>query len=185
MLEPSQKKKGVKCDDKNLKTVDDQCDGNGVCKGIDKCANVGCQAKNTCYTKGVCNKFTGKCSNPRKKAGASCDDKDYKTVLDVCDAKGVCKGINKCAKVKCTKKSQCHKVGVCNFKTGQCSNPVHVGAKCDDKKAKTTGDKCDANAVCRGVDKLGVDENVSNAVCNFYMFNHGVKGRAHLTAWYG
>merc|ERR1712037_583967 len=86
------KKKGVKCDDKNLKTVDDQCDGNGVCKCIDKCANVGCQAKNTCYTKGVCNKFTGKCSNPRKKAGASCDDK------------GVCKGINKCAKVKCTKK---------------------------------------------------------------------------------
>ena len=61
--------------------VEDQCDGKGLCKGIDKCANVGCEALSTCHIKGVCDKNTGKCSNPRKKAGTPCDDKDYKTGL--------------------------------------------------------------------------------------------------------
>ena len=40
------------------------------------------------------------------------------TVGDKCDAKGNCKGSNLCANVVCKAKSQCHKIGSCNFSTG-------------------------------------------------------------------
>jgi hypothetical protein len=160
------KKKGFKCNDGNAKTVGDACNGEGVCKGIDKCANVGCQAKDDCHLKGKCNINTGKCSDPRKKAGASCNDKDYKTVEDVCSAKGVCKGTNKCANVKCKQLSQCHKVGICAFKTGKCSNPINAGAACNDGKAKTTDDKCDTKAVCKGVDKCSGKLCKAKSLCH-------------------
>ena len=60
---------------------DDKCNGAGVCKGRNMCANVKikCSAKDTCHTVGTCFSGTGRCTNPRKKAGTKCDDKNKNT----------------------------------------------------------------------------------------------------------
>ena len=62
---------------------------------------------------------------------------------DKCDAKAVCKGVDKCSGKLCKAKSQCHAPGKCVFKTGLCSNPFAPKTlKCDDKNDKTGVNLC-------------------------------------------
>lgn len=68
------------CDDGNSITVDDVCI-NGVCQGVDKCANVSCPASG-CLAEGTCNIQTGECNFPLAPNGFSCDDGDSTTVSD-------------------------------------------------------------------------------------------------------
>lgn len=59
-------------------------------------------------------------------------------VEDKCDAKAVCKGVDKCKAVTCKPKSQCHNIGVCNINDGVCSNPfTTAGVACNDKDPVT------------------------------------------------
>lgn len=56
-----------------------------------------------------------------------------------------------CCDSACNTPTQCRGAGVCG--TGTCTYPVATGVSCDDGNACTTGDKCDAQAVCAGTVK--------------------------------
>lgn len=96
------------------------CCGNGVCtNGVctDLCAGVTCTASDSCHDAGTCNPQTGICSNPVKADGATCDDGNSCTQVDVCTG-GVCGG----TPFSCPSPGapdDCH-VGACNG-DGTCS----------------------------------------------------------------
>ncbi|MGB0592578.1 MAG: fibrinogen-like YCDxxxxGGGW domain-containing protein [Myxococcota bacterium] len=80
------KEVGAPCDDNDLETKDDQCDGSGGCQGSDYlCAPSQCEATAT-------HNGTG-CDIDYKAAGAPCDDLDISTVHDACDGSGGCAGL--------------------------------------------------------------------------------------------
>lgn len=84
------KPQGVACDDGLDFTVNDACDGNGTCVGIDLCKNVFCEPLSQCHVAGECLHLTGNCTNPTKVDGSSCDDGIARTTQDQC-LNGVCK----------------------------------------------------------------------------------------------
>jgi hypothetical protein len=132
---------GTPCDDGNACTSGEQCQG-GVCTGG---TLTTCTALDQCHAVGVCNPYTGLCSNPYRVNGTTCDDGQACTVNDVCAA-GLCMGQNKV----CTALDQCHDVGTCDAATGLCGNPVSPDTRtCDDGKGCTTSDHCTAG-VCGG-----------------------------------
>ena len=137
-----------------IKPGEDVCDGKGNCKGRNLCVNVKCPIpKNTCTTL-TCHPGTGKCTSYNKKVGAKCDDDNVITVDDTCkvgsDKKIACKGIDKCASVKC-KPKPCFGAPKCDYKTGKCvlGKVQPDGSKCDDSNALTTKDKC-TKGTCKG-----------------------------------
>jgi len=148
------KAEGEVCDDGSDITTEDKCDGKGNCAGVDKCADVVCSADtmdlNQCQNPGVCDGATGECTKVEKADGASCDDGDDETHNDVC-TKGKCEGVDLCAAVHCTKINDCHDIGTCDKKTGQCSHPrKEDNFLCDDGNDFTKEDKCTAG-VCQGI----------------------------------
>lgn len=86
------KEEGEQCDDGNAKTVEDKCNANGVCQGVDKCAGVTCEARHECESAGQCNINTGECDRQPANAGNPCNDGLSHTINDKCDDKGQCKG---------------------------------------------------------------------------------------------
>ncbi|MFO0749029.1 MAG: hypothetical protein U1F43_25695 [Myxococcota bacterium] len=74
------------CDEGNLCTLDDHCEG-GTCIRTD----LECQPLDECHVAGTCNPSTGLCTDPEASDTTSCDDGDYCTVTDTCDA-GACFG---------------------------------------------------------------------------------------------
>jgi hypothetical protein len=62
-----------------------------ICFHPDLCKNVACSAQDQCHSAGSCDPTTGKCTNPTKADGTSCDDGSPATSNDLC-AQGVCKG---------------------------------------------------------------------------------------------
>lgn len=78
--------------------------------------------------------------------GTSCNDGNACTRSDACLA-GTCSGG---APVLCAAQDQCHAAGVCDPRTGTCSNPIAPnGAACDDGSACSLGDAC-LNGRCAG-----------------------------------
>jgi hypothetical protein len=71
-----------------------QCNGAGVCAGIDLCRGVVCSALSQCHSVGICDKFTGNCSQPLKPVDTACDDANNATISDACQGSGVCVGID-------------------------------------------------------------------------------------------
>jgi hypothetical protein len=137
------KKNGTPCNDGNACTKSDKC-FNQKCVGA---SPVKCVALSQCHVAGVCNRQTGKCSNPAKRNGLACSDGDACTASDTCQA-GKCvpgKG------VKCAALNQCHDAGECNPETGKCSNPTKEnGYACNDRNACTRPDTCQAGK-CVGI----------------------------------
>eukprot|EP01061_Rhynchopus_euleeides_P038956 TRINITY_DN667_c3_g1_i1.p1 TRINITY_DN667_c3_g1~~TRINITY_DN667_c3_g1_i1.p1 ORF type:complete len:2404 (+),score=646.70 TRINITY_DN667_c3_g1_i1:103-7314(+) len=82
----------VACDDGDLSTAPDMCDGMGNCTGPNVCDGVTCVAKGGCYVAGECNVTKASmspndpdvCTHPMKKDGTVCDDEDDTTFDDVC-----------------------------------------------------------------------------------------------------
>jgi hypothetical protein len=62
-----------------------------ICFHPDLCANVTCAALDQCHTAGTCDPSTGKCPNPSKPDGTTCNDGSALTTSDVC-TQGVCTG---------------------------------------------------------------------------------------------
>lgn len=149
------KSEGAPCDDGSPITVDDQCNGFGVCAGTDHCAGVVCTvdtAAHPCQDAGTCNPANGECSLVEKPNGASCvhDDADLVGAPGQCTA-GSCVAIDLCLGVVCTRQSECHEIGECNHATGVCSNPLREeGAECDDNNAMTGPDTCTSAGICFG-----------------------------------
>ncbi|RKH37910.1 hypothetical protein D7X12_27925, partial [Corallococcus sicarius] len=76
------------CDDGNLCTDNDRCEGSGV---EAKCVGAArqCSAAAGCIV-GVCNQSTGACSEGPAQAGTSCVDANACTVGDTCNGSGAC-----------------------------------------------------------------------------------------------
>lgn len=143
------KDQGAECDDLSDVTVDDVCDGHGVCAGVDKCEGVTCESSEPCKDAGMCDHASGQCLEVVKQDGAHCDDGDDVTVMDVCVA-GECKGSKLCENVECEALDDCHEAGECDPQTGDCSTPLKPDDEpCDDGKPFTQDDKCLAG-VCNG-----------------------------------
>ena len=133
---------GTSCDDNNLCTKVDACQG-GKCTGV---SPVACLASDQCHDAGTCDPGTGVCSNPAKPNGTTCTDNDKCTQTDTCQG-GACTGANP---VPCPTPDQCHVVGACDPATGACSNPPRTdGTTCDDNSQCTKTDTCQAG-VCSG-----------------------------------
>jgi len=128
---------GRLCDDGDACTLDDQCNAEGVCEGL----QLICPTPGQCQLAGTCDSTTGECFNPNVPDGTSCDDENACTAPDTCQA-GVCTGGTSGA-VQCTASDQCHNAGVCDPATGTCSNPAKSdGASCIDGNACTQTDTC-------------------------------------------
>ncbi|HXK17279.1 MAG TPA: hypothetical protein VNG33_05745 [Polyangiaceae bacterium] len=129
------------CDDDDACTQQDTCQA-GTCVGKNP---VVCGPSDQCHAAGICNAFTGACSNPKKKDGSGCDDGDACTQQDSCTA-GSCAG----AAVVCSALDQCHDAGTCSPQTGLCTNPARQdGSSCDDGHVCTSADQCQAG-ICGG-----------------------------------
>eukprot|EP00397_Hematodinium_sp_SG-2012_P000533 GEMP01000534.1.p1 GENE.GEMP01000534.1~~GEMP01000534.1.p1 ORF type:complete len:1837 (+),score=426.05 GEMP01000534.1:592-6102(+) len=156
------KKDGTACDDGRADTVDDKC-VRGVCVGSDKCLDVTC-VPTICRSSGVCDPFTGKCSFTFKPENSVCDDGDPTTHADRC-IMGKCGGEELCAHVVCTQQDACHQNGVCDPRTGLCSNPlVPNGTLCDDQNPLTVRDICVAGT-CVGASLCANVKCVEIGVC--------------------
>ncbi|RLB58495.1 MAG: hypothetical protein DRI34_04625, partial [Deltaproteobacteria bacterium] len=156
-----QKPDGTSCDDGDLCTQTDTCQG-GICTGSDP---VVCTALDQCHDVGTCNSSTGVCSNPQKPDGTSCDDGDACTQTDTCQS-GTCTGSDP---VVCTALDQCHDVGTCDSGTGVCSNPAKPDdTPCDDGDACTQTDTCQSGT-CTGSDPVvctALDQCHDVGTCN-------------------
>lgn len=149
---PHMKSGGAACDDGNDNTIGDTCQA-GVCSGRDMCANVACDAPDTCHLSGRCDPQTGRCSVVAKGDGSTCDDGRPLTKNDKCTA-GVCNGqIDKC-EAPCVVQGPCFVLGECDPETGLCSNPFKAqGEVCNDESDVTTDDVCDGAGACSGTNK--------------------------------
>eukprot|EP00040_Diaphanoeca_grandis_P035924 m.227107 g.227107 ORF g.227107 m.227107 type:complete len:3101 (-) comp33512_c1_seq1:277-9579(-) len=139
---------GTGCDDGNASSVDDSCDGNGVCVGIDPCLGVVCE-ESSCFEAGTC--IGGQCtSGAQKAAGTVCDDEITRTTNDQCDRFGQCRGVDLCDMFNITcPLSACRSHAQCWH--GRCleATPVPDGITCDDGFANTDNDQC-VNGSCTG-----------------------------------
>ncbi|XXX72214.1 hypothetical protein WMF30_31660 [Sorangium sp. So ce134] len=113
---------GSACDDGDRCTTADHCTG-GACAG----APVVCGAPSVCHAAGSCDPTSGLCTSPMQPDATPCDDGNACTQTDTCIA-GSCVGS---APVACPAPDECHEPGVCNRRTGACSNPTKPdGATC-------------------------------------------------------
>ncbi|MGB0591153.1 MAG: hypothetical protein ACPGU1_15870 [Myxococcota bacterium] len=134
---PTFAQQGAHCDDGDLTTAGDYCDGQGGCIGIAiTCTPGPCDASST--PNGV------DCDVVHYPEGASCSDDDLSTAGDSCDAFGVCAG----TPFLC-------ELGPCD--TSSTPNGVDcdvvlkaAGATCDDDDLTTSTDLCDDQGGCQG-----------------------------------
>ena len=132
---------GTSCNDGNVNTIDDVCDGQGRCVGDDQCGDVECPAPAPCVTASAC--VAGICiTGDEMEDEEACDDGDPETEDDMCFG-GACSGIHMCSRVVCTDSTnQCEEpVGQCSY--GACVyTPLAAGTSCDDGNNWTTSDQC-------------------------------------------
>ncbi|MHC5111994.1 MAG: hypothetical protein ACYTHJ_19195 [Planctomycetota bacterium] len=152
---------GTACNDGNLCTVNDACDGAGTCGG----SPVDCTGLDNDCTTGVCDPADGSCNPVFANAGTSCDDANACTESDACDGAGNCAGNG----VDCSDLNDQCNTGVCDPADGQClAQPDNVGAACSDDDPCTTSDVCSDKGQCVGtaVDCSGDRDQCNTATCN-------------------
>ena len=108
----------------------------------------GCTTDEECYdgdscTVDTCDKTAAVCKNAPQ-LGASCDDGNYCTAKDTCDATGTCKG----TAASCDDGNGCT-TDTCDSKTGKCQYALFTG-DCDDGKKCTINDSCDVGVCVSG-----------------------------------
>jgi hypothetical protein len=151
------KAKGVTCNDADLCTQLDTCDGAGKCSGADP---VLCKS-DTCND-GVCS--GGNCGLKPKQGDVGCDDGNACTTNDVCGGGKCLAGTYTCPckiNADCDDANACT-VDTCNLAAGKysCSNKPALGAACSDGDACTLKDTCNNTGVCKGTDVNCDDNNV-------------------------
>ena len=143
------------CDDNDATTTNDVCT-NGICSGTKRCnALTPCVASAPCHDTGVCDEWTGLCTEPLLPDGTACNDFNTLTQNDVCK-NGVCVGEIDCNGGKCVSVSstqckvpQCSTQGVLDFCGSQ---NAQDNLPCSDNNAATYNDTCQ-NGACVGVSK--------------------------------
>jgi hypothetical protein len=139
-----------------LTAVLDAPDGT-VCPGSDRCFQayacqagtctgsnpVVCTALDQCHVAGTCDPSSAICSNPPAPDGNACNDGNGCDLNDTCVA-GVCTAGGQ---VSCAASDACHVPGICQPRTGQCSNPPgNDGAAC----GSSAGSICNRGACDSG-----------------------------------
>ncbi|MBI5505584.1 MAG: hypothetical protein HY899_12350 [Deltaproteobacteria bacterium] len=124
------------------------CDGVETCNAVSGCAGgsaVDCSNLNATCVTGVCNEDQDACATQPANEAGSCDDGNFCTVDDTCNA-GLCGGgARDCSALD----GECV-VGVCNEAGDTCATQARPGGtQCDDGDACTSDDQCDAG-VCQG-----------------------------------
>ena len=127
------------CDDGDLATKDDTCNGEGLCVGTP----IECPEPTACipeYTK------NGVDCEPQPANGATpCDDGDETTKDDTCDGNGQCKG----SSVECPTPGVC--ISEYIFDGSDCVVVYDPsGTACDDGDATTNNDACSGDGACQG-----------------------------------
>ncbi|MCY1047301.1 hypothetical protein OV208_38745 [Corallococcus sp. bb12-1] len=140
--------RAMACDDGNLCTQGDHCEGEGKegsCIGTPlQCT----QPSNLCDARMTCQPTTGLCEPSEFPQGNSCDDGNPCTLGDKCGA-GACAG----TEMQCPAGNTiCRETGgTCNRATGVCDyKPLPNTATCDDALTCTTPDTCDGSGACVG-----------------------------------
>jgi hypothetical protein len=129
------------CDDGNLSTYGEVCNGAGVCTGG---TPVTCPPNTTCIT--YAPNGTATCAVTSQLApGTGCTDGNACTYGDTCNAAGACVG----TPVTCHANDTCGTYA-CN-NTATCA-PTYAasGSICSDGDASTTGDQCSGAGLCKG-----------------------------------
>ena len=131
------------CSDGDPCTVGDHCLNHACVPGTPN----PCTAIDGCHENGTCDHVTGSCSTPLSANGKDCSDGDACTLTDKC-AGGVCTPTG--GTTQCHALDQCHVAGVCDHRTGVCSDPTKPdNSGCDDQNVCTTGETCQ-NGQCTG-----------------------------------
>ncbi|MEZ4265139.1 MAG: hypothetical protein R3F39_02085 [Myxococcota bacterium] len=139
---------GLPCDDGDVCTILDSCDGAGLCSGVsvDPCceSDDDCDDGNVC-TVDTCTQATNKCAYDP--AGAvACDDGDPCTTADVC-VDATCTG----DAVSCEPSDDVCFENLCLFGSEGCElYPVADGLACDDGDVCTEDDACAGDFGCIG-----------------------------------
>lgn len=130
------------CDDGNLCTTEDHCEGNGV---EAKCLGTARQCNASSCTRSVCDQATGQCSSSPTPAGTSCVDANACTEGDTCNGSGMCVSGTPapCPEQKCflAATSGCPGNNSCSYPP----DPAQVGDFCMAPSGNSTG-------VCRSGD---------------------------------
>jgi hypothetical protein len=148
------------CDDGDPCTISDACQA-GACRGTPK----SCAPQDGCHIAGACNPATGACENPVVADGTPCEDGNLCTNGTTCKA-GACSGGQL---TYCAPQDQCHGEGVCNPRTGTCTNPLRGDTTpCDDGDPCTFGDICVQGTCQSGSPKtcLAADSCHLNGTCD-------------------
>ncbi len=136
---------GKACEDFDYCTLGEVC-SNKSCGG--STSAVTCPAPPICRFAGQCAPATGACEYPLKMAGVKCSDGNECTAGETCDGEGHCGGASP---VTCDKPTACHgSPGACMPATGCQYSALPAGTPCDDGKACTSEDRCQADATCAG-----------------------------------
>ncbi|MDP6946387.1 MAG: hypothetical protein QF464_19720, partial [Myxococcota bacterium] len=128
------------CDDGDFCTVDDTCTDSG-CVGVP----TDCSAMDGDCAVGQCDPSNGACLTVLSEDGSTCDDGDFCTSEDTCQA-GACAGsLTDCSHID----SVCG-TGYCEPETGACvALLINEGGACDDNNPNTAFDTCvDGECVC-------------------------------------
>ncbi len=160
---------GIACDDGLGCTLNDSCDGKGICKagGWDKsctcAADADCDDGNACTTD-TCG--TAGCTFAVE-SGKACDDGDPCSSTSICDAGGGCVASKL---FDCSGASNGCNDAICNGDSGSATCelvPRPSGTACDDDQPCTTADTCDGQGTCAGLTK----DCVSTVPCTFSTCN--------------
>ena len=128
---------GTPCDDNQLGTKDDQCDGEGGCVGTPfTCTPSQCEASSVADGQG--------CAVTPKSAGVACDDGDLTTSADACDGAGGCAGTPYVCEPGPCEASSTHNGIACVVEYWA------QGAACDDGDPTTKDDQCNGAGGCAG-----------------------------------
>lgn len=151
---------GLPCEDGDFCTLEEVCDGSGGCGGgvVRTCA----EASDAC-NQGFCDVTGQKCGTTPKGVTVACDDGQFCTIQDHCDAGGLCVGgnVTVCGAPECW-------IGFCDPATQGCSaNPSKSGTACSDGDACTTADECDGAGTCKPGQPVQCPSDACNAgVCS-------------------
>lgn len=156
----------AKCDDGAWCTVDDTCDGAGVCVGgtAKECSGGAC-------TVGICDEAKDACTTQPAAKGAACSDGDGCTLADSCDGGGKCLGANP----KVCEGELCQ-TGSC--KSGSCvKTPVAENTVCEDGDPCTTETRCKSGK-CAVVNAKECSGDACNlGVCDVASGDCGLKAK--------
>ena len=156
------KKSGFECEDSNICTDTDLCDGKGKC--IPGTAKDCSGSADTCNT-GACDQAEG-CVKVSKGVIA-CNDGQFCTQTDKCAETTVNKRkVGECVGTgvpDCTADATKCEVAFCDPNANKCAiKPAALGAGCSDGNACTLIDKCDAAGTCHGTSPKQCDGDQCN-----------------------